>query len=93
MPIAFIKSLFQKKDKSGQNDSNKQNANATLDDNTTDILEFYKVKRFSPLDFDIQLEENKAKSSAGSMAAKPQDLLVEHSTIPIYTGNPFSPYY
>ena len=88
-------SLFKKKNKQTPN-SNDSNARIQARSSTQDqILKDYETRRFSPLDIDLT-KLNALNKSGGASDTDPYHIIkqtLKHSKIPIYTGNPFNPYF
>ena len=57
------------------------------------ILHDYTTKRFSPLDIDLSKLDLSGQSNASKDPYNIIKYTLKHSKIPIYTGNPFNPYF
>ena len=90
-------SFFKRKNKQGLGrGSNSADANLRSGTSTQDqILKDYETRRFSPLDIDLSKLDslNKAGSSDSTDPYHIIKQSLKHSNIPIYTGNPFNPYF
>ena len=76
------------------NSSDLSNSSAVEPSTSQDqILHDYTTKRFSPLDIDLSKLDLSGQSNASKDPYNIIKYTLKHSKIPIYTGNPFNPYF